>query len=135
VAVPFDGFDRVSAVITARLAEAGWERTKRSKESEVPEFVFNNGMMRIAVFQEVDDPSVSLTLTDILEDSYLRLEVRYGSDPSELLCVLVEWQDSVSGRNFHEMVNSVARACPDTFAEPFEGDENAPWERVIPRTE
>ncbi|MEU1302534.1 hypothetical protein [Streptomyces shenzhenensis] len=130
----FEGFEGVSSTIIDRLSKAGWEQTTRSEESGVPEFVFNNERMRASVFQSIEDRSLMLTLLDIGSGGYLRFDIRYGDSVSALLQILVEWQGDISVENFRDMVNEIALAIPETFAEPFEGDEDTPWQKVIPRS-
>jgi hypothetical protein len=130
----FEGFEDLSLFIVNKLTESGWEQTTRSKESGVPEMVFNNGRMRTSIFQSIADKSLMLHLIDIDSGGYLRFDIGYNESIHPLIHILSEWQDRVSAENFHNMINEVATVFPETFAEPFEGDEDSPWERVIPRS-
>ncbi|MGW2776765.1 hypothetical protein ACWC4C_30415 [Streptomyces olivaceoviridis] len=130
----FEGFEGISSIVIDGLSKAGWERTTRSEESGVPEFVFNNGKIRTSVFQSIADRSLMLTLVDVDSGGYLRFDIQYGGSISLLLRILIEWQEDVSMENFRDMVNEIALEFPETFAEPFDGDEDSPWQKVIPRS-
>ncbi|WPB88835.1 hypothetical protein [Streptomyces malaysiensis] len=129
----FEGFEDLSLSIVARLSGAGWEQTTRGKESGVPELVFNNGNMRLSIFQSIEGRSLMLGLIDIESGGYLRFDIEYGESISSLLGIFVQWQSGLSIDNFQEMINEIAVQFPETFAEPFEGDEDSPWPKVIPR--
>ncbi|MER6684614.1 hypothetical protein [Streptomyces olivaceoviridis] len=130
----FEGFEGISSIVIDGLSKAGWERTTRSEESGVPEFVFNNGKIRISAFQSITDRSLILTLLDVDSGGYLRFDIQYGDSISLLLRILTTWQEDVSMGNFRDMVNEIALEFPETFAEPFDGDEDSPWQKVIPRS-
>ncbi|MFF2011772.1 hypothetical protein ACFVWY_22205 [Streptomyces sp. NPDC058195] len=127
-----EGFDAIYSLITDRLSGEDWRQTTRSKDSSVPEFVMENGCMRTVIFQIVDEKSLTLTLMNTEEDSYLRFEIGYENRVSTLLDILIRWGGSVTPESFHAMINEIAKEFPDTLAEPLEGDEDTPWLRVIP---
>jgi hypothetical protein len=129
----FDGLDELSRTIVERLTREGWEQTTRSRESGVAESVHNNGDMRMSIFQSIEDRSLALTLVDIESGGSLRFDVEYGDSIARLLDILTAWQDRLSVDNFRDMMNEIASSFPETYAEPFEGDEDTPWEKVIPR--
>ncbi|MEU1302592.1 hypothetical protein [Streptomyces shenzhenensis] len=132
--MPFEGFDDVSRIIVARLSKAGWKQTTRSKESEVPEFYFTNSKFHTSAFQSIEGESLMLTIVDLESQGYQRFDIQYDESLSSLLSILVKWQNKVSVRNFLDMINEIAIAVPKILAEPFSGDEDTPWEKVIPRS-
>ncbi|WP_030705203.1 MULTISPECIES: hypothetical protein [unclassified Streptomyces] len=131
--MPFEGFDEVSNTIIEYLTAAGWDRTTRSVESEVPEFVSSNGQMRTSIFQHLSDKSLTLTLIDIQSGGYRRFEVRYGDSIHSLLGILAAWHQHITPENFGIMVNEIAKEIPELLAEPQDGDVDTPWERVTPQ--
>ncbi|WP_405499319.1 hypothetical protein OG501_04405 [Streptomyces niveus] len=129
----FEGFDEISQTIDRYLSAAGWEQTTRSRESNVPEFISNNGSMRTSIFQYIAERSLMLTLVDVENGGYRKFEVRYGDSIDSLLAILAVWQNHVSIENFNVMINEIAKEVPEILAEPLEGDEDTPWVRVVPR--
>ncbi|WP_406117519.1 hypothetical protein [Streptomyces anulatus] len=130
--MPFEGFDEISSTIIGYLTAAGWKQTTRSKESEVPEFVSNNGRMRTSIFQHISDRSLMLTLVDIESGDYLRFEVRYEDSVELLLGILAAWHQHVTIENFGIMINEIAKQVPEVLSEPIDGDVDTPWEKIVP---
>lgn len=130
--MPFEGFAEVSNTITEYLTAAGWQRTTRSRESEVPEFVTTNGRMRTSIFQSTDDKSLMLTLVDVATGTRLRFDVRYENSIGSLLGILAAWHEHLSIDNFGSMIRTMSLEVPGIYAEPAGLGPDSPWEQIYP---
>ncbi|MEV8333843.1 hypothetical protein [Streptomyces niveus] len=129
----FEGFEEISDTIGRYLSAADWKQTTRSIQSNVPEFNWTNESIRTSIFQHIAERSLTLTLTAIESGGYRKFEVRYGDSIDSLLAILVAWQNYVSIENIEVMINGIAKEVPEILAEPLEGDEDTPWEVIVPR--
>jgi hypothetical protein len=106
---------KLNETIVRSLRSAGWERTDRGEAFNLADLTFDNGQMLQYLGYVTRRNALVLELTDDATKKGVRLFIRCGKDVTKLLEVLTAWQARVGPRNFREMIDDVARACPDTY--------------------
>ncbi|MFD9869135.1 hypothetical protein ACFXI8_26805 [Streptomyces niveus] len=126
----FEGFEDISGKMVRYLSAAGWEQTTQSRESEVPEFVCHGKEINTTVFQHLDGKSVRLTLQ--ADGAYRRVEVAYGDSLDLLLPLLASWGPHLCTDFLLTFLKEIAKSVPEVLLQPLEGNEDTPWERILP---
>lgn len=117
--------------IAERLGD-GWLPTHRQELTGVADLEHRGAGLLIHLSHERTARQLLLEFIDPATDGGFRLAVDYGDRLGAVLDVLAERADRVDTETAGDLVDEIARACPDTYLEPPDAGEDDEWERVVP---